>query len=109
MRKRKKLRVQLLAGFEPAWLANHVRRRYVRAVALSVPDWADWIEIQKLHYWKKAFTQAIGVEHVVDHVIPLNHPYVCGLTVSDNLRIVTRLQNSAKGNDFNPDQLPLPL
>lgn len=104
MRRRKKLRADLLAGVEPGWLLKHPRRRYVRAVALSVPDWADWAEIQKLHYWKKAFTVATGVEHVVDHVVPLNHPYVCGLTVPWNLCIVTRAQNGAKGNTFNPDQ-----
>lgn len=110
MRRRKKLRADLMRGVEPAWLIKHPRRRYVRAVALSVPDWVSgpyWVEIQKLHYWKKAWTLATGVEHVVDHDIPLNHPHVCGLTVPWNLRIVTREQNAAKADKFSPDQIEL--
>ena len=37
---------------------------------------------------------------MVDHVIPLNHPKVCGLHVPDNLKIVTGTKNLAKGNKF---------
>ena len=109
MRRRQKLRADLLRGSEPGWLVKHPRRRYVRAVALSVPDWVDWGYVQRLHDWKRLLTLATGVEHVVDHVIPLNHPYVCGLTVPHNLRVITRGQNAAKADSFAPDQLELAL
>jgi hypothetical protein len=46
---------------------------------------------------------------VVDHDIPLNHPYVCGLTVPHNLKVMTRGQNAAKADKFSPDQLELEL
>jgi 5-methylcytosine-specific restriction endonuclease McrA len=105
VRRRKGLRAQLLAGVEPEWLRIHPRRTYVRAVTLSVPDWVDWASVQTFHTLKRQLTAATGVEHVVDHIVPLNHPYVCGLTVPWNLRVVTQRQNAAKGNEFNPDQL----
>lgn len=105
MRRRKKLRADLLAGVEPEWLRIYPRRTYVRTLALSVPDWVDWAAIQTFHTLKRQLTAATGVEHVVDHIVPLNHPYVCGLTVPWNLRVVTQQQNANKGNDFNPDQM----
>jgi hypothetical protein len=44
---------------------------------------------------------------VLDHIVPLNHPYVSGLHCVANLRIVTQAFNSYKSNRFNPDQLDL--
>jgi hypothetical protein len=41
------------------------------------------------------------------HIVPLNHPYVCGLHVPWNMRVVPWRVNASKGNAFNPDQLPL--
>lgn len=38
----------------------------------------------------------------VDHIIPLQNPYVCGLHVSANLQVVLKSKNSAKGNLFTP-------
>lgn len=105
MRRRAKLRADLLRGVEPEWLKVHPRRIYVRAVALSVPDWVDWKAVQTFHVLKRQLTASTGVEHVVDHIVPLNHPYVCGLTVPWNLRVITQRQNATKGNDFNPDQM----
>lgn len=109
MRRRKKLRADLLRGVEPYWLKIHPRRNYVKAVALSVPDWVDWNAIRELHAEKRVRTSLTGVEHVVDHIIPLNHPLVCGLTVPWNLQIITRAQNAYKGDKFHPDQLELAL
>lgn len=109
MRDCRALRAQLLAGAEPRWLKTHKRRRYVTAVALSIPTWVDWDHIKRIHAWKRLLSVAMGVEHVVDHIVPLNHPHVCGLTVPWNLQVTTRLQNGAKGNSFSPDQLELEL
>lgn len=91
------------------WLVTHPRRRYVRMKALSCVPWADRKHIRRLHEWKRLLTLATGIEHVVDHIVPLNHPYVCGLTVPWNLRVITRPQNAAKANTFSPDQIELEL
>jgi len=36
----------------------------------------------------------------VDHIIPINHPLVCGLTVHNNLQILTAQENIAKSNYY---------
>lgn len=37
---------------------------------------------------------------MLDHIIPLRHPEVCGLHVPWNLRVVKRETNLKKGNRF---------
>ena len=44
-----------------------------------------------------------GGDFVVDHIIPIQNELVCGLHVPWNLTLLTRKQNSAKGNTFDPD------
>ena len=39
----------------------------------------------------------------VDHIVPINHPLVCGLHTEDNLQIVTANYNHFKSNYFWPD------
>jgi hypothetical protein len=38
----------------------------------------------------------------VDHIIPLNNPFVCGLNVPENLKIIKDTENFSKGNRFIP-------
>lgn len=102
-----RMRAKILAGQTPWWVNQHPRRSYIVAANLSTPDWVDRRALNSLHAEAKRRTIETGVEHVLDHIVPLNHPYVCGLTVPWNLRIVTRLQNAAKCNKWSPDQLEL--
>ena len=44
-----------------------------------------------------------GGDFVVDHIIPIQNQLVCGLHVPWNLNLITRGENSAKGNSFDPD------
>ena len=98
-------RRQLLAGITPAWISNRgPRAAYIRAVCLSAPPWVDKRALMALHAQAAALTRSTGHLHVLDHVVPLRHPRVCGLTVPWNLRVVHWRVNSAKGNDWNPDQ-----
>lgn len=39
----------------------------------------------------------------VDHIVPVSHPLVSGLTVSWNLQILLHVENMAKGNYCNLD------
>lgn len=41
-------------------------------------------------------------QYAVDHIIPLQHEFVCGLHVANNLQILTTLENAQKHNKFIP-------
>lgn len=103
------MRAAILAGNEPWWVRQHPRRSYIVAANLATPDWVDREALKRLHAEAKRLTVETGVQHVVDHIVPINHPYVCGLTVPWNLRVITWRQNASKSGYWNPDQLELPL
>lgn len=103
------LRPRILANDEPAWLAKHSRRRYIIAVVMSTPPWVDRDALRAVRREAKRLTETTGVPHVMDHIVPLCHPYVSGLTVPWNLQAIPRTVNAAKGNKWSPDQLELAL
>ena len=41
------------------------------------------------------------------HIVPLNHPRVCGLTVPWNFKLIPRAVNAAEGNYFCPEQMEM--
>ena len=67
---------------------------YKRRVRFATPNWADKTKI------KEIYKQASRLNLTVDHIIPLNHPLVCGLNVPENLQILSRSANSSKNNTF---------
>lgn len=103
-----RLRALLLKGFEPNWLRLHPRKRYIVACVLASVPWPGEREkVMALRAESRRMTEATGVEHTLDHIVPLNHPYVCGLHIAHNLRVVPWTVNASKGNNFHPDQLDL--
>jgi hypothetical protein len=52
-------------------------------------------------------TQVMGMPYAVDHIIPLNHPRVCGLHIALNMKVVTAGFNFRKGNYFCPEQMDM--
>lgn len=94
------LRRQLIAGHEPEWLKKHKRRQYVRQAVLSCPLWVTKEQLKAVVRERNRMTKLTGVEHVVDHIIPLNHPRICGLTVPENLQVVPRKTNAHKGGGW---------
>lgn len=65
---------------------------------LATPGWADQSIMRELRRAARALTRQTGVQHHVDHIIPLQHPLVCGLHCEANLRIVSATDNIAKSN-----------
>ena len=61
-----------------------------------VPLWADLSAIRKIY--ESAQKQGL----TVDHIIPLRGELVCGLHVENNLQLLDRDDNIAKGNKYVP-------
>lgn len=94
------LRARVIRGDYPAWLKVHPRRTYlVASICARVPWYKEEVD--------KIYDEARRLGLVVDHIIPLNHELVCGLTVPSNLQLLTWAQNAAKSNYWNPDQMEL--
>ena len=71
--------------------SNAVRRA-------CVPPWADREAIKAIYQECRRITRETGIEHHVDHIIPVRGRRVCGLHVPENLRIITARENLRKSN-----------
>lgn len=71
----------------------------MRNVRKATPPWADRAAIKAIYSERERISAETGIEHHVDHVIPLCHSHVCGLHVPDNLRIIPAAENKAKGDN----------
>lgn len=76
----------------------------------ATPKWLTRKQIAAIrHMYQIAITMSktTGEAYVVDHIIPLQYPYVCGLHVPWNLRVVTREENAVKSNKPPPEHMRL--
>jgi hypothetical protein len=64
----------------------------------ATPGWADPAAIKAIYAYAKEATRITGVEHHVDHIVPLKSPVVCGLHWEVNLQVLTRAANIEKAN-----------
>lgn len=73
------------------------KRRHKKAT----PPWItpeQKLSIRQLYLHAMELTKATGERYVVDHIIPLINPEVCGLHVPWNLRVITQEENLKKSN-----------
>ena len=80
------------------WSSYIVERRKKRDK--SLPPWADKKAIRAIYFEARRLTASTGIKYEVDHIIPSNHPLVCGLHVETNLQIITEFENITKSNSF---------
>lgn len=84
-----------------------VRKRHA-AQLQRTPPWADHAKIEAVYVEAEAM-RALGVEVEVDHIIPLQGRTVSGLHTEDNLRLMIKTDNRAKGNRLLADVAPIAI
>jgi hypothetical protein len=77
--------------------ANKKRKASIKS---QTPPWADHSLIKQIYIRAAELTDSTGIEHHVDHDIPLRGRVVSGLHVHTNLVIRTRTENMAKYNKW---------
>lgn len=101
------MRRRLLEGGRAALPPSFAASNWIVARILATVPCADFVEIRKVYREADRLTQRTGVKHNVDHIVPLNHPRVCGLHVHWNLRAIPAGPNMAKSNYWCPEQREL--
>ncbi len=76
---------------------NATTAAYRKQIKQATPPWADMQAILDV-YMEAAY---FGME--VDHIVPIRSKLVCGLHTWENLQLLTRLENTKKGNRVWPD------
>ena len=76
-----------------------------RKLQATVPGWEG--SLADIYAHSKRLTQATGVQHHVDHIVPLHgfwnkQHVVCGLHAPWNLQVISKNDNLKKGNRFQP-------
>lgn len=73
------------------------------AAIRATPPWADLDAIRKIYALAKEASESTGIQHHVDHIVPLVSVHVSGLHVPENLRVIPARQNISKSNRVWPD------
>lgn len=101
------MRRRLLEGGRAALPPSFAASNWIVARILATVPWADFVEIRKVYREADRLSLATGVKHNVDHIVPLNHPRVCGLHVHFNMRAIPAGPNMAKSNNWCPEQIEM--
>jgi len=90
-----------MAGEHVHWLKNNKKSKYMTQCCLSFPLWCKAKDFQHLLDEARLLELETGIKHSLDHIIPITHRNVSGLSVPWNLRVISYSHNSAKGNKWN--------
>ncbi len=77
------------------------KAKYKMSLYPNTPKWLSETEkeqIRNLYIKARQLEKETGIEHDVDHIIPLKGKYVSGLHVFENLRIIPHKENNSKSN-----------
>lgn len=69
----------------------------------ATPSWANPNLIKEVYIKCAEMTESTGIHYHVNHIIPLQGRYVCGLHVENNLEIITAEENCKLGNSHESD------
>lgn len=85
----------LLPKYRTRMNFNENKRRANKLKA--IPKWANLDKI------KAIYVEASNLGMSVDHIVPLQSEFVCGLHVENNLEIIPLIDNMSKNNRYWPD------
>ena len=74
------------------------RRQIIKRASVYTPEGHRRVKLKYLE--AQRLSLETGVEYVVDHIIPLQHPDVSGLHNDANTQVITAEENRVKGNSF---------
>lgn len=69
-------------------------------VRLATPAWADLAAMRSFYDQARSLSDATGIPHHVDHIVPIKGRNVCGLHVQNNLQVLTATANLSKRNRY---------
>jgi hypothetical protein len=88
---------------------NRFKRSLRRAAEKrAMPPWADRKRMLAFYVRAAELTSALGIDHHVDHIYPLQSKLACGLHYEGNLQIVPAIVNQKKTNK-QPGEVGQPL
>jgi len=86
----------------PALSASH-KAKYRASKRNACPPWLTKEHLQSIrdiYTLRQEVSEKTGVVHQVDHIVPLQGKYICGLHVPWNLQLLTAVENNRKNNSF---------
>ena len=86
----------------PAKVNAQGMRRYAGKLK-AVPSWVELATLSRIYEEARQLSQDTGIQHHVDHIVPLQSKFVCGLHCQANLQIITAEENRRKNNRWWPD------
>lgn len=98
-------RLQYVENNRPLFAALSAKSYAKRASSWksAMPNWANKVRIEAIYKESQTQTELTGIQHHVDHIVPIVSNYVCGLHTEDNLRVMLAQDNISKGNRSWPD------